>query len=67
MSQRLGYFLAGLAIGLVMLGFLMSSRQRAAQQAAAEQEAAERQAEIEAREAGRVADPGPEPEGDGGP
>ena len=40
---------------------------RAAQQAAAEQEAAERQAEIEAREAGRVADPGPEPDGDGGP
>ena len=50
-SQRLGYFLAGLAIGLVMLGFLMSSRQRAAQQAAAEQEAAERRAEIEARDA----------------
>ena len=51
-TQRLGYFLGGVAIGLVMLGFLMSSRQRAAQQAEAEQRAAERQAEIEARDTG---------------
>jgi len=34
--QRLGYFMVGTAIGLVALGFIMSSRQRAVQQQAAD-------------------------------
>ena len=54
-SQRLGYFPAGTAIGLVLLGFLMSSRQRMAQQQAAEQAAADRQAEVAARDAEQAA------------
>lgn len=57
-SQRLGYFLTGTAIGLVLLGFLVSSRQRAAQQQARDQQADERQAEIEARDAAAPAEPG---------
>lgn len=35
-SQRLGYYLAGVAIGLLLLGFFMSQRQRAVQSGQAE-------------------------------
>lgn len=55
-TQRLGYFLTGTAIGLIALGFLMSSRQRAAQQQQADQEAAERRAQVEALDTAGIAE-----------
>lgn len=64
-SQRLGYFLAGTAIGLVALGLLVSSRQRAAQQQAAERDAEQRRAEVEARDGAADGESGHETDSDG--
>tara|TARA_Y100001933_G_scaffold85934_2_gene87243 strand:+ start:2139 stop:2354 length:216 start_codon:yes stop_codon:yes gene_type:complete len=55
-SQRLGYFLGGVAIGLILLGFFMSARQRAAQQAQADQATSQRTAQP-----GHGADRAPQP------
>jgi hypothetical protein len=60
-SQRLGYYLAGVAVGLVVLGFMMSARQRSVQRAAEAEARAQRQAEVEARGAAEAS----EPEADG--
>jgi hypothetical protein len=58
-SQRLGYYLAGVAVGLVVLGFMMSARQRSVQRAAEAEARAQRQAEDRGEDGGRPGPPSP--------
>lgn len=62
-SQRFGYYFIGIAIGLVLLGFFMSSRQRAVRAQEAEAQAAERSGSAES--AGSVEQGGATPDPDG--
>jgi hypothetical protein len=56
-SQRIGYYLAGVAIGLVLLGYFMTKKQQAVQAQRAQESASDAPAPAEPNT------PAPDPEG----